>query len=415
MFEEKLQTLAAEAESSARVPDIDDLVRRGRTRRLLRRAATGVAALAAATVAVVVAVTVAGVPQSAGPVHPGPTRSTSDVPGPTPAPSRRYLLHHPVALVHAHDAYVTDMSYADPDHAAALWETCSVVTAGGFCPQVLTWTSDGWETSRAMVIPDKLNIYALRDGSVVVRVSPEAAFIVRPDRSRRAITVVRHSIAAEPGDRLTNLPSIDGANPVGMLDTGTATLYPPLAPSSSHCLLNSLWDAHGRIWDWTCDRATGDTAVQSSGNLGRTWSTHAVGAFPILGLAVTPARTAVLLGTGQPGRRYVLGGLDITSDEGNTWRHVAIPPSAAVPVLPPRVLEPYSIATTAQGGLFLANGERLWEANQQWTAFQPVQPSRLTATNVTTGDQVICANGGDRVFVSTDDGTTWHTVIPRPQ
>jgi hypothetical protein len=158
------------------------------------------------------------------------------------------------------------MSYADPDHAAALWETCSVVTAGGDCPQVLTWTSDGWETSRAMVIPDKLNIYALRDGSVVVRVSPEAAFIVRPDRSRRAITVVRHSIAAEPGDRLTNLPSIDGAVPVGMLEPGTATLYKPLAPSSSHCLLNSLWDAHGRVWDWTCDRATGDTAVQSSSN-----------------------------------------------------------------------------------------------------------------------------------------------------
>jgi hypothetical protein len=413
MFEEKLQALAAEAESSARVPDIDDLVRRGRTRRLRRRAAIGAAALAVATVAVV-AVTVAGLPQSAGPVHPGPTRSTSHVPGPTPAPSRRYLLHHPVALVHAHDAYVTDMSYADPDHAAALWETCSVVTAGGFCPQVLTWTSDGWETSRAMVIPDKLSIYALHDESVVVMVSSEAGFIVGPDGSRRAITVVRHPIDAEPGDQLTSLSSIGGANPVGMLDAGTATLYAPLAPLSSHCLLNSLWDAHGRVWDWTCDRATGGTAVQSSSNLGRTWSTHAVGASPILGLAVTPGSTAVLLGTGQPGRRYVLGGLDITSDEGNTWRHVAIPSSATVPVLPPTVLEPYSIATTTQGRLFLANGERLWEANQQWTAFHSVQTRRLTAMNVTAGDQVICANGGSRIFVSTDEGTTWQTVIPRP-
>ncbi|MEP6527254.1 MAG: hypothetical protein ABJA86_08820 [Nocardioidaceae bacterium] len=280
---------------------------------------------------------------------------------------------------------------------------------------MLTWTSDGWGTSRAMVIPDKLNIYALHDGSVVVRVSPEAVFIVGPDGSRRAITVVRHPIAAEPGDRLTNLPSINGAAPAGMIDAGTATLYTPLAPASSHCLLDSVWDAHGRVWDWTCDRATGGTAVQWSSNLGRTWSTHAVGSFPILGVAVTPGRTAVLLGTGQPGRRYVLGGLDITSDEGNTWRHVAIPPSATVPVLPPTVLEPYTIATTTQGRLFLANGARLWEANRQWTAFQPVQTRRLTATNVTAGDQVICANGGDRVFVSTDDGTTWHTVIPRPQ
>jgi hypothetical protein len=155
--------------------------------------------------------------------------------------------------------------------------------------------------------------------------------------------------------------------------------------------------------------------VQWSSNLGRTWSSHAVGASPILGLAVTAGRTAVLLGTGQPGRRYVLGGLDITSDEGNTWRHVAIPPSATVPVLPPAVLEPYSIATTTEGRLFLANGETLWEANQQWTAFHPVQPNRLTAGTLTAGDQVICANSySDHVLVSTDDGTTWQTIIPRP-
>jgi hypothetical protein len=68
-----------------------------------------------------------------------------------------------------------------------------------------------------------LNIYALNGGSVVVMVSSEAGFIVGPDRSRRAITVVRHPIAAAPGDRLTNLSGINGANPVGMLDASTAT------------------------------------------------------------------------------------------------------------------------------------------------------------------------------------------------
>jgi len=264
-----------------------------------------------------------------------------------------------------------------------------------------------------MVVSDKLKIYALHHGSVMVSEGGSSGFLVAPDGSRRSITVATHPTAVAPSNDLINIPSLNGTNPVGMLNTATATLYRPLAPPNTHCLLDDQWDPSGTLWESSC--AAGQPGVVWTSNLGRTWSTHHTGTLPILGLAVAPSRTAVLLGTGQPGRRYVLGGLDITTDEGRTWRHVAIPPSATVPALPPTVLEPYSIATTTQGQLFLGNGATLWEASQEWTTFQPVRGNQLSAVDVTTGDQVICANGGYLVFISTDNGTTWHSLIPRPR
>jgi hypothetical protein len=411
MFEQKLHALAVAAAEKARIPDIDKLARRGRTRRLRRRAATGVAAVVTVAVAIAVALTVSGVPHSARPVNPGPTTSTTHPdPRQTEAPSRAYLLHHPVLLVHQADARVVDVSYADPDHAAAVWEVCSVADSEGICPDVLTWTADGWRTSRATVVSDKLEIYALHNGSVVLAEGGPNVFLVSPDGSRRVLTLVPQATPARPSNDLINIPSLDHTNPVGMLDTATDTLYRPLVPPKSHCLLDDQWDSAGTLWEFNCD--ANPPGLTWTSDLGRTWSTHPTGNHPILGLAVTAGKAAVLLGTG--GRLHELDGLDITTDEGRTWRHVVVP-SGMVPAIPPAVLEPYFITTTAQGQLFLDNGATLWKANQDWTSFTPIRRGHLTAADITTADGVLCATSDNLVSVSNDNGATWRTLIPRPR
>ncbi len=409
MFESKLRALAASAETAARPPAFGDLIRRARVRRLRRRATASFATLTAGAVAAVLAVNLSGTPRGTSPVHPGPTAATSSY-ATSPPPSRHYLLKHPVALLHQPDAEISDVSYADPNHAAALWYVCSAGGANGACPGVLTWTSDGWRSSRAMVIPDKLNIYALPDGSVVVWLYGNNSFVVAPDGTTRKLTLARHPISASPGGPLTNLPGINGTRPAGMLDEKTATVYPPLTAPSTRCEYDDHWDGHGRIWEIGTPRCgpTGNPTVAWSSDLGRTWSTHRTGQSTILGLAVSPSRTAVLLSRTQKDEHDILAGLDVTEDGGRHWRHASLPPDM--------ILAPGSIATTTKGGMLIADGTYLWKANSQWTAFRKLYPRKLKARAVTGGDQVLCAYGGspDKAWISTDDGQTWRSISPRP-
>ncbi|MGH3498528.1 MAG: hypothetical protein ACRDP1_13790 [Nocardioidaceae bacterium] len=332
-FEQNLRDLGRRAESAAHVADFDSLVRRGRARRVRRRAATSLGAIGVGVVAVVLAATVGGTPHSAQPVHPTLSTPTPTTHAPTYPPPRLpgFLLHHPVALVNQTDAHVVDLSYADHDHAAAVWEICSVPVRES-CAQAVTWTSDGWRTSKAMVIPDKLQVYALPDGSTLVLASH--IFLIEPNGTTRHVTVSRRPIAAAPGGPLTNLPSSNGANPGGMLDRTSATIHPPLSTPATRCVYDAQWDAHHRFWEYGAARCgDGSHTVTWTDDLGRSWSTYDTGNAAVLGLAVSADRTALLLGGTHRGDRNSFRSLAVTSDGGqpgtaSTWpvaKSVAIP------------------------------------------------------------------------------------------
>jgi hypothetical protein len=409
VFDQQLHSLAHDAEAAGGSPAFTELLHRSRVRRWRRRAGTGAAAVAAAGVIAAAAITVADVPNGPGPVHPGATEHDThrDVTA-SRLLTKRYLIRHPVILVNQGDARMVDASYADRTHAAAVWEVCSARDLQGGCPDVLTWTSNGWRTAHALVVADKLEIQALADGSVVVWEGNGVGFLVSPDGTEHGLTVSAHPIDAVPGGDLVNVPSLNGTNPVGILNTATATVYPPLTPPTSTCLLDDQWDTQGTLWETTCD--AGSVALAWTSNLGRTWSTHHSGGLPVVGMAVSGDRTAVLFGTGRPGRRYALGSVDITTDEGLTWRHVMVPAARWVTTVPPAVVAPYDIATTTDGQLFLSNGATLFKANRQWTRFRPVEPGKITSLGVTAGTRIVSAFAGSKAYVSTDGGQSWDIV-----
>jgi hypothetical protein len=308
-----------------------------------------------------------------------------------------------VALVNQPGARVVSASYADTVHAAALWEICSYPTADGSCPEVVTWTSDGWQTSRARLIPDKLAIYALSDGSVVVWLF-NGGFVLDQNGNRNDLSRSPDSVATAPDDRYYNLPSgPDGEIPAGMLDTRTGTVYRPLSSPSTRCTYDDQWDTNGTIWEYGAARCGPHHKVTLawSSDLGRNWSTRTERR-PILALETTPARTAILLG----GQTNELAALDVTNDGGHHWH---------LTVLRHPIVAPDRFATTPNGAMFVT-ASRVYAADSSWSSFHPVDPSWLTALGLTAADGVVATYGEalDRVEVSNDDGTTWHAVSPRP-
>jgi hypothetical protein len=397
MPEHALRRLADDAGKAAELPEFRDLVQRARRRRRGRHTNLSLAAL------VCIALAAAGVfvaadsgPGSAPPVtRPSPTVSS------TPNPSPHYLLRHPAALVNQPGAVLVSASYADADHATAYWQVCTVPTPQRTCPEVVTWTSDGWRTSRARVIPDKLVLYALHDGSVVVWLF-DKGLVLDSEGHVQHLSRSRASVAASPNDRYVNLPSIDEASPAGMLDTHTGTVYRPLSSPSTRCVYDDRWDGSGAIWEDGDRHCGGDPhTVAWSSDLGGTWTTRHERR-PILGLAVTAHRTAVLLAS----QYNELAALDITSDGGVTWHRV---------VLSKPIVSPDGFATTTDGTFFVTSSG-LFAANSSWTSFRPVQGLSFTAFGLTAGDGVVATypETGHQLAVSHDDGSTWQTVSPRP-
>lgn len=415
MFDDVLKAIAAKAATAARPPTFSALVHRARVRRLRRRVTTGATVIAVGTAAIVVATAPGGV-VSTGPAHRGPSPATT--PGTTfsPAPRWAYLLKHPSVLVHQPAARIDGVSFADPEHAAALWEVCGAPDLPtGACQGVVTWTSNGWQTSQAKLIPDKLSIYAVPDGSVVVWLYGAHSLLEEPDGSTRKLVTSSQPVAAPPGGSLVNLPSAGGA-PAAMLDTTTATVHRPLSPPTTRCVYDDRWDGHGRIWEYggaPCGPA--HLTVTWSSDLGKSWSSHHTGPAPILGLAVGPSRTAVLLGGQRHAGRGTLQAMDITDDGGATWRRVPVAGVTLAGGVYHRLV-PYSIATTEWGQLYLADAAGLFSATPGWTAFHRVRSVLPTDDQVTSGPGVVCAFGGSAstVRVSTDRGRSWRSVSPRP-
>lgn len=412
MSRDDLQRLADDAGAAAEPPRFAGLVARARRRRRVRRTTTGVAGLAAVAAIAVAAITVPGQVES-GPTAPAPSSSRSPSPSPpsTKPPTRHYLLHHPTALVHQPGAHIVYVSYADRNHAAALWEACSPVVETNTCPEVVTWTSDDWATSRAAVIPDKLDIYALPDGSAVVWLYGSHSFVLGPDGGRHSITVAHNPLHRRPGGPLTNLSSASGARPVGMFDARNDTVYPPLTSTATRCVHDDQWDAHGTLWEYGtphCGRHQQMWLAWSS-DLGSTWSTKRLPGNRVLEVVVGGGRTAILLSGTVKGQQDVLQSLLTTTDGGRTWHRTLLPPDSRTPV--------WSAAATADGHLFISDGADVWRANSAWSALHLLRPGHLTASGVTAvGPDVIAAYGGDstKIAISSDDGRTWHLVSPRP-
>ncbi len=407
MFDEDLRRLADEAGSAARAAQLTDLVRRAQRRRWRRRTSTGVAGLAAVAAIVVAAITVPGQVDS-GPTTPASTSSHSPQPTATSTqpPTRRFLMHHPAALVNQPGSHLVQVSYADADHAAALWEVCSPVVGADICPEVVTWTSDGWGTSRAAVIPDKLNIYALPDGSVVVWLFG-GGFVLGPDGQRHPITLAHAPISRPPGGALTNLSGPLWARQAGMFDSRNDTVYPALTSPATRCLYDDQWDANGTLWEYGashCGPAKHATFAWSS-DLGRTWSTRQLPHRPVLGLVTSRHRTAVLLGGAGKGLHAALTSLLFTDDEGASWHQQNFPSSSRVSV--------WSAAATQDGRLFVCDGANVWAANAAWSALHLVQQGRLAAIGVTSADDDVVAYSLD-VQLSSDGGRTWTPARPRP-
>jgi hypothetical protein len=397
MPEHTLRHLADDAGDAVDLPDFRDLVQRARRRRRSRRTYASVAALGcAAVVAATVLVSGGAGDRTAPPVtSPSPTETA------TPTPSRHHLLRHPVALVNQPDAHVVSTSYADPDHAAALWEVCSVASPDGICPEVVTWTSDGWQTSRARVIPDKLAIYALPDGSVVVWLF-DGGFVLDADGHQHDLIRSPETVAATPGGHYVNLPS-EGGNPAGMLDTHTGTVYRPLSSPRTRCVYDDQWDTSGTIWEDGNPRCGGDPrTVAWSSDLGSSWSTRSESR-PILGLAVTARRTAVLLGS----RYNELAAVDVTTDGGHSWHRV---------ILQKPILAPDRFATTPDGALFVSSDPDLWAADDSWSSFHQARPPSIGVIGIATGAGVVASYGpgSNRIEVSTYDVKSWHGVPPPP-
>lgn len=416
MSDRGLSALAEHAADAARVPLFDDLRDRAARRRRRRRTTTGVGALAGCVVVAVVAVTTL-MPGSrtTGPAghapSPAPTATSgpsAGVAAPVTPHSPRYLRRHPVAMVNQPDAHIVEVSYADADHATAWWEVCSAGMSDGGCPFVVTWTSDGWATSRARVVRGKFAVYSLADGSAVVWKFEPGSFVIEPDGSTRPITLAPSPTTEAPGGSLVNLASEGGRRPAGMFDARSATVYPPATATQTHCLYDDQWDAAGRVWEYgtaRCGPHSGPLTLAWSDDHGGTWSTRTFGKSQILGLAVADHRTAVLLG--GLGGSHAVDALDITSDGGSTWQHVRL--SRSLPV-------PLSIATTANGQLFLVSGGALLAANGSWTSLHHVQGLPPYVFQVRAANDVLAVSGGhqSQIDVSTDRGRTWHTVSPRP-
>lgn len=407
MFDEDLRLLADEAGSKAKGAQLTDLVRRARWRRWRRRTSTGVAGLAAVAAIVVAAVTVPGQVES-GPTAPAPTSSRSPQPTArsTQLVTKRFLMHHPAALVNQPGSHLVQVSYADVEHAAALWEVCSPVVGTDVCPEVVTWTSDGWDTSRAAVIPDKLNIYALPDGSVVVWLFG-GGFVLGPDGQRHPITVAHTPISRSPGGAFSNLSGPLWTRQAGMFDSRTDTAYPPLTSPATRCLSDDQWDANGTLWEYGtahCRPAKQGTLAWTN-DLGKTWSTRRLPHRPVLGLVTSGHRTAILLGGVGTGLHAALSSLLFTDDEGASWHERSFPSSSRVSV--------WSAAATQDGRLFVCDGANVWAANAGWSALHLVQPGKLAAIGVTSAGDDVVAYSLD-VQLSADGGRTWKRARPRP-
>jgi hypothetical protein len=400
MPEHALRQLADDAERAADLPEFPDLVHRARQRRHRRRAFVGVAAVgAAAVVAAVLLVPGNDSNRTAPPVTtPKPTHSVSA------APSTHYLLHHPSVLVNQPGALVATVSYASRDDAAALWQICTVLTANQTCPEVVTWTTDGWRTAHAATIPDKLAIYDLPDGSVLVWLY-DGGFLLDAHGHRHPVTRSAQAVAAAPGGRYVNLPSGPaGEEPAGMLDTRTDTVHRTMTGSATECVSDARWAA-GTLWEYGTTRCAlhPRQAVAWTSDLGHTWSSRTENS-PVLGVLPTQHRTAILVGA----RTSELRALDVTTDGGATWH---------LTVLRRPVLAPDGFAATPDGHLFATAGSQLFASDASWGSFHPVRvPGALGALGVTAADGVVATYGAesDKIAVSDDDGQTWHTVSPRP-
>jgi hypothetical protein len=399
MPEHTLRHLADDAGDAVDLPEFQDLVWRARRRRRRRHASAALAAVGCGAV-IAGAVLVSGDREgrAAPPVTSPSPNATS-----TPAPSPHYLLRHPVALVNQAGARLVTASYADASHAAAYWQVCSVPTPQRTCPEVVTWTSDGWHTSRARIIPDKLELYPLRDGSVVVWLF-DTGFVLDADGHRHPLTLSSHTLGRAPGARYVNLPSgSQGGSPAGMLDTSSGTLYRPLSSPHTPCVYDDRWDSDGTIWEYGARHCgmNHPNSVAWSSDLGRSWTTRSESR-QILGLVVTSHRTAVLLAS----QYNELAALDITDDGGRTWRRV---------VLQHPLVAPDSFAATPDGHLFVTSGS-LYLADGSWTAFRQVRGLSLAPFGLTAADGVVATDGesSDRLAVSLDDGSTWRAVSPRP-
>ncbi len=416
MFDEDLRRLADEAGSAAEAAHLTDLVRRARRRRWLRRTSTGVVGLAAVAAVGVAAITVPGQVDS-GPTTPASSSGRSPQPTPTRTQpmTKRFLMHHPAALVNQPGSHIQQASYADAQHAAALWEVCTPVLQTEACPQVVTWTSDGWATAHAARIPKGIDVFALPDGSTFVWLG-RRSFVLGPDGSRHAVTFANAPIARRVGGSFTNLSSVDGARPIGLLDSRNETVYPPLTSPSTRCVYDDQWDPNGTIWEYGashCGPAKQLTVAWST-DLGRTWSTRRIPKQPVLGLVVAADRTALLLGSNEKGRRDLLEGLMITHERGRgVWPLPIAPPSSRTGV--------WSTAVADDGSLFVTDGSTLWtSALANWLPLQQVSDlgfsPGFSVREVKSVGHVVIAYGTDasQIAVSSDDGRNWHLVSPRP-
>jgi hypothetical protein len=208
-------------------------------------------------------------------------------------------------------------------------------------------------------------------------------------------------VLAAPGGRYVNLPAgPQGEAPAGVLDTRTGTVHPPLAGTATNCVFDDRWSG-GTLWEYGATRCGhGRPHVAWTSDLGRTWSTKTERR-PILGIVVTPQRTAILLGS----RYNELAALDVSTDGGASW-HLS--------ELDRPIVAPDDWASTPDGHLFVASGSRLYEADTSWQAFRLV--GGRTAAGVVAADGVVATYGSqaDRIAVSYDDGNTWRAVSPRP-
>jgi hypothetical protein len=371
-----------------------------------RKLAMGVTVLAVAAAGVLVAVNLQGDAGSTGPLSGGPA-SSSDPSTHSAPPGTAWVLHHPAMLVHQ-GGTLLDVSCADDYHAAAVWQVCSFADDQDQCPGVLTWTSDGWHTSQARRVPDKLSTYALPGGSAVVWLGGGKGLLFRQDGTKQSLTESAHTVSVAPNDRYVNLPSRTGAPP-GLLDTVSGLVHPPLTAPGLRYLGDDQWDSGGRLWEYGSAERDWPHTIAWTGDLGRSWSTYSTGAARVLALAVGEGRVAVALGGTSRGQRGTLHALEVTADAGATWQHSPVSrlPGAG------GGLSIYQMTVSDQGTLYVGTPAGIWAAPGDWSDFRRVAgPAQADTQVMAAANGVVYAWGGDprSVEVSTNDGETWLSV-----
>lgn len=309
--------------------------------------------------------------------------------------------------------------YADAHHAAAGWVLPRSPGSLGPDAVVSTRTEDGWVTAGRLDRADEASMTS--DGQVAWWTGFRRLATMDRDGTVRHYPALAEPAPAPRGATWVGSPwsTLGVETDLWWLAPGTEELRP--VPPSAHVTtrFSAVRDADGRLWVQGWGAHT-DVWLAWTDDGGATWTEHRMArrAYPG-GLAVGADGQVAAFGWDSPGSHGVDGRSVITRDRGRSWQPFArrTGPQWVAHEDPPGTAG--AVTTLPDGSLYVVETvgfdgrHRLWRATGDWTDLHPVDlPGGLTWIQ-SNGDLIWGGRGTRDVVLSTDAGTTWHTVSPR--